>query len=91
MDDRAIINFAPPKELRGGTQIQETRKQFEMITKNNPHANLHLDLSGVEYMDTTGFRLIFDFKSSFSKITPPINHIVEMYDFWVGSKKGLSK
>jgi hypothetical protein len=43
-------------------------------------------------MDSHGFRLIFDNLSIFTKITPPkSSHIIEMYDMWLDSKKGLKK
>ena len=87
-----MIDFIPPKQIRGGIELANTREIFRKITENYPYTKVHLDLSSVEYMDTSGFRLIFDFKSKFPKITPPkCEHICELYDVWVESKKGLSK
>lgn len=83
-----------PKELRAGTEIVVMRNQLEMVRLDYYDFGrlCHLDLSDTIYMDSYGFRLVFDFLPVFSKVTPPKDpHIVYMYNMWLDSKKGLSK
>jgi hypothetical protein len=83
-----------PNEIRGGTKIIEFERflntcQFAYF---NGYEKYELDLSDVIFMDSSGFRLIFNFLPIFNKVIPPKNqHIIDMYNFWLDSKKGLSK
>lgn len=82
----------PPSELRAGQDIVGIRKSWEEKRKNYPQSQFTLDLSEVVYMDSYGFRLVFDFLSMFGVVVAPKDtHIIEMYDFWLDSKKGLKK
>lgn len=75
-------------ELRGGTFILTFRNKLSGLnTTDNT-----LDLSDIVFMDSTGFRLVFDFLPKFRSVVPPKNpHIIEMYNVWLDSKKGLTK
>ena len=86
-----MIDFYPPHQIHGGNR-REVEKLFETMTVNYPDTKVHLDLSQVDYMDTAGFRLVFNYLSKFPKVTPPKSEkVIEMYDLWVDSKKGLKK
>jgi hypothetical protein len=51
-----------------------------------------LNLYDVVCMDAGSFRLVFNYLSKFKKVIPPKNkHLVDLYDMWLDSKKGLSK
>lgn len=88
-----LTTIVAPSEIRRGTDVS-----FITILKNCAHdyyqngIKYHLDMSDVIFMDSHGFRLIFDYLSVFPKITPPKDtHIIEMYNIWLDSKKGLTK
>jgi hypothetical protein len=89
-----MINIKAPVELSAGKMIVQHRKNFLLIAEDyyKGEARYCLDLSEVEYADSMGFRLLFDFLSVFTEIIPPKNRrIVEDYNTWLDSKKGLSK
>lgn len=82
----------PPVEIRAGSDIVIIRKQWGEKRITYPQSQFTLDLSEVVYMDSYGFRLIFDFLSMFGEVIPPKDpHIIEMYNLWLDSKKGLFK
>lgn len=83
--------YKAPQDIYAGNALS-IKKEFKMITKNYPQEKYHLDLSDVTFMDSFGCRVIFDYWSKFPKITPPKSeHVIELYDTWLDSKKGLSK
>jgi hypothetical protein len=87
----AFIKTKPPtNELRGGTDIGHFLHALDIaIAQGN---KVTLDLSEVRYMDTTGFRAVFDRLPKLSGLIPPLeSHIVDMYNSWLDSKKGLTK
>lgn len=82
----------PPSDFHTGTDCSKFRKMLERKRLQHPSKKFTLDLTDVRYMDTATFRIVFDFKSIFTKILPPeCKKVNEMYDIWVESKKGLSK
>lgn len=82
----------PPNDFHAGTAIIEMHKNWSEKRKTYPSNQYLLDLSDVVFMDSHSFRIVFNFLPMFSKVIPPRNnHIVEMYDAWLDSKKGLSK
>lgn len=83
----------PDNEFRAGRNILEFRHKIQEETKDYPQCeDICLDLSDVIFMDSFSFRLVFDFLPKFKKVIPPKNkHIVELYDQWLDSKKGLAK
>lgn len=82
----------PPKDFHAGTAILKTIKEFEEATKDYPYTQCGLDLSDVIYMDSHSFRVVFNFLSKFPVVIPPKDpHIIDMYNIWLDSKKGLSK
>lgn len=88
------VTIKAPSELRAGNNIDVMRHQLSGLERNYYSSDIkyHLDLSEVIFMDSSGFRLVFDYLSIFSKVTPPKDtHIVELYNTWLDSKKGLSK
>lgn len=90
MEDIEI--YKAPSELRAGTEIVKIRKQWSAMRAYYPSSQYTLDLSEVIYMDPYGFRLIFDFLSIFGQVIPPKDtNLIEMYDLWLDSKKGLNK
>lgn len=65
---------------------------LEELTKNYPQEKHHLDMSNVNFMDSMGFRVIFNLLPVFPKVTPPKSELViKWYNEWLDSKKGLSK
>lgn len=83
-----------PKEIRSGTEIHKFRSQLDIYRKEYYLGNnkYHLDMSDVIFMDSTGFRTIFDFLPIFTKVTPPKSQwVIETYNLWLDSKKGLEK
>jgi hypothetical protein len=92
MKEKEINMIIKPKEtqVRGGTAIITFLKEVDLAISEG--SEITLDLSEVPYMDTTGFRAVFDRLPKFKKVIPPKNqHIVDMYNTWLDSKKGLSK
>lgn len=82
----------PPNDWHAGTEIIKFREMLKEKALEYPQKQFTLDLSDVEYMDSFSFRVAFDFLSIFSIVIPPRNqHIINMYNIWVDSKKGLSK
>lgn len=77
-------------EFRGGVwlgaffqTVDESLKQGNLIT---------LDLTEVTFMDTDGYRAIFDYLPRLHRLVPPADsHITERYNDWLDSKKGLCK
>jgi len=86
-EDTKVIK--PPNDFKSGTEFSNLKLLWlQELTSGNTQ----LDLSDVIYMDTGTMRYIFDIMSSFSKITPPRSeHVVNRYNDWLDSKKGLSK
>ena len=92
MKEKEINMIIKPKEtqVRGGTAIITFLKEVDLAISEG--SEITLDLSEVPYMDTTGFRAVFDRLPKFKKVIPPKNqHIVDIYNTWLDSKKGLSK
>lgn len=82
----------PPNNFHAGTDITKLRKEWGEKRKTYPQNQFILDLSDVIYMDSSSFRVVFDFLPMFGVVIPPRNfHIIEMYNMWLDSKKGLSK
>jgi hypothetical protein len=82
----------PDDQFHAGKSGQEFKEILASKLKNYPYEKFGLDLSDVSYMDTYSFRLVFDSLPKFSVVIPPkASKVVEMYDLWVDSKKGLKK
>ena len=82
----------PPNDFHMGTDLVTFIKILKEETKLYPQVQVGLDLSEVVCMDSGSFRVVFDFLSKFPVVIPPKDpHIIEMYDMWLDSKKGLSK
>ena len=83
----------PPSDFHAGVKSRDfNRYTLEMIGAGGPSINYTLDLSDVIYMDTRTFRIVFNLMPSFETIIPPKSEkVIERYDFWVDSKKGLKK
>lgn len=89
-----MVLVKPPNDFHAGTKIVEMKKlwDFYRISYHHGTDKYHLDLSEVIYMDSASFRLVFDYLPIFTKVTPPNSKfVIEMYDMWLDSKKGLSK
>lgn len=81
-----------PPEFRAGTNLTEIKKDWTEKRKHYPDYQYTLDLSDVIYMDSMSFRLVFDFLPMFTKVIPPKSQqIIDWYNEWLDSKKGLSK
>ena len=82
----------PPEQFRAGTESTLFREMLKTKLSYYPSKQFCLDLSDVDYMDTFTFRIVFDFLSKFTEVIPPKNErVIEIYDIWVDSKKGLKK
>lgn len=96
VDELSKLNLsktiAPPDRFHGGFDLHVFRTYLETTFKKNPNIQYTLDLSEVEFMDTSAFRVVFDFLPKFKKVIPPTQpHIIEVYNVWLDSKKGLYK
>lgn len=92
MGKKEIEVVKPPPEIRSGTDLASIRQSWSEKSKAYPATQYTLDLSDVVFMDSAGFRLIFDYLSIFGEVIPPKDpHIIGMYDMWLDSKKGLKK
>ena len=82
----------PDNEFRAGTRIGEFAKLLEESTAGYPLSQTTLDLSEVIYMDSFSFRLVFNYLPKLTAVVPPKNQqVIDMYNFWLDSKKGLAK
>jgi hypothetical protein len=90
-----MMLIKPPNDFHAGTKILDIKKEWDLYRKDyftsGPY-DYHLDLSEVIYMDSASFRLVFDYLPIFKKVTPPKStYVIEMYNMWLDSKKGLKK
>jgi len=82
----------PPDDFHAGSKIDLFRRDLEERRKVYPGRQYTLDLSDVVFMDSFSFRVVFDFLPMFGVVIPPRSKkVIEMYDLWLDSKKGLSK
>lgn len=89
-----VINLKVIGELRAGVDIPGLRTSWDhyRFLKYDQPLAINLDLSEVIFMDSFGFRMIFDYLDIFTKVTPPkCQHVVEQYNAWLDSKKSLKK
>ena len=87
-----MIFMKPDSEFRAGTSILQFIKELEINTSDYPLEQVTLDLSDVIFMDSFSFRVVFDYLPKLNKVIPPQNqHIIDMYNLWLDSKKNLSK
>lgn len=79
----------PPNDFHAGTGASAFKIKLDQEIKQH---DVTLDLSDVLYMDSFTFRIVFDFLSRLEKVIPPKNqHIIDNYNLWLDSKKGLTK
>lgn len=78
-------------EIHAGN-FKKTRDILDKAAKEYPEVKKQLDLSEVTFMDSKGFRVIFNYLSFFPKITPPNSKwVIKMYNTWLDGKKNLEK
>lgn len=84
--------ITPPADFKSGTEANLFRTMLEVESKNYPVQKFSLNLSDVFYMDSDTFRIIFDYMYMFSEVIPPKKqHVIDMYNDWLDSKKCLAK
>ena len=82
----------PEPQFHGGQSGQDFKVLLKEKLKDYPEKKFILDLSEVVFMDTYTFRLVFDNLPKFNEIIPPKDSwVIDRYDEWLDSKKGLSK
>jgi len=86
------ITFKPDfQELRAGARAEGFLLSLDYCLSQTDR-QVSLDLSDVVYMDTTGFREVFNRLPHLYRVVPPRDpHTIERYNEWLDSKKGLSK
>lgn len=82
----------PPPDFSAGTATSGFVSCLEKELRKNKKTEFCLDLSEVLYMDTFSFRAVFNLLPMITQVIPPKDqHIVEIYNLWLDSKKGLKK